>query len=764
MNNQLIRFCNYLVVVSVITILTGCSSTRHLEEGQYLLNKSTIKTDHRELHEEMMTILKQKPNRKILGVFRFHLGIYSLANHGRSTRFKRWIKNTIGEAPVILDTLLTKRSSDQLLIYMQNHGYFNAEVIDSIKYRKRHRANVTYYIKSNMPYKVKELHYNIKDARISSIILSDSANCIIKPGSNYDISTFQKERERLSNLLKNQGYYFFNPLFITYTADSSLQAHLAIIYINIANPPQKENSLEPELHHTYTVKNIYIQTDYDPLSENPSIAPDTMLYQGYYFLFRSKLIYNPKLLLQYIFIHQGRMYSLSDLEQTYKKLQELSVFRFIIIKFEVVPGTDSLNCFIRLNSLPRQAYQLEGEGTNTGGNLGIAGNLSYRNKNTFRGAELFEFKIKGGIEAQREIADSTQNNKNFTLFNTYEIGPVISLAVPRILFPFAKNYHFNNPQTNFLAAYNFQQRPEYQRTLANLSYSLSFKETNYKRHYFYPAEINFIKVKLQASFKQKLLDLKDPALISSYDDQLISDFRYVFVLNTQELGKLKNYVYFRGTFESAGHFVGLINRQLNNNKQEGQRVDVFNVPFAQYLRPDIDLRFYQLFRGNSQLVYHFAAGLGYAYGNSLVIPFEKSFYAGGANDLRAWRARSLGPGTYTNSEIFEKNGDIKINANLEYRFDIFRKLKGALFTDAGNIWLLKYDDSRPTGQFKFDKFADQIAIGTGIGLRFDFTFFILRFDWGIKLKDPTLPADEQWLIKKFTTKNTVLNFGIGYPF
>ena len=337
------------------------------------------------------------------------------------------------------------------------------------------------------------------------------------------------------------------------------------------------------------------------------------------------------------------------------------------------------------------------------------------------------------------------------------------MSVPRILFPFTKSLQFNSPQTNFTTGYNFQHRPEYERTIANLSYSLNFKETAYKRHSFYPAEVSFVKVKLQSAFKAQLEALKDRALISSYEDQMISDFRYVFEYNSQEIGKFQNHVYFRGTFESAGHLVGLINNK-NDNTGESQRVDVFNVPYAQYLRPDFDIRFYQMLNPSSQLVYRLAAGLGYAYGNSLIMPFEKSYYGGGANDQRAWRARSLGPGAYSNIETFEKNGDIKIIVNVEYRFDIFRKLKGALFTDAGNIWLLKYDESRPTGQLKGSEFINQVAVGSGIGMRFDFSFFILRLDWGLKIKDPSLAKNDQWLIKNLSTKNSVLNFGIGYPF
>ena len=269
---------------------------------------------------------------------------------------------------------------------------------------------------------------------------------------------------------------------------------------------------------------------------------------------------------------------------------------------------------------------------------------------------------------------------------------------------------------------------------------------------------------MQESFRKQLEATNDPALISSYEDQMITDFRYVFVYNSQQLGKLKNHVYFKGTFESAGHFISLFNKIANNSKPEGEQLTVFNVPYAQYLRPDLDFRFYQIFSENSQLVYRFATGLGFAYGNSQLMPVEKSFFAGGSNDLRAWRTRSLGPGSYSNSESFEKYGDIKINGNIEYRFDIFRKLEGALFADAGNIWLLKEDVKRPGAQFKADEFIQQLALGTGLGLRLDFTFFILRFDWGIKLKDPTLPKEDQWVIKDKNTKNTILNFGIGYPF
>ncbi len=756
---------NFFPAIICIIFFSSCNGLRKLGDGQYLLNKSTIKTDRSEYKEEMGGILKQKPNRRILGIFRFHLGIYNLANQGKdTTKFKEWVKRTIGEEPVLVDSKLTQRSTDQLNIYMHNHGYFHAMVSDTTIYKRRHKANVIYTIKSGIPYKVRSVKYNIKDELLTPYILRDTANCLIKPGKNYDYGNMQLERDRITSYLKNNGYYFFNNLYITYQVDSGLGSNQVDIYLQVARPSNVEEDVQIN-HQQYSVANVYIQTDHDPIAVKQIPPTDTINTKGYFFTSTSKIsqIKNEQLL-RHIFILPQELFRQADLERTYKRLQDLSVFKFINIKYSKTAAGDSLICNILLTPSPGQDYKLEAEGTNTGGNLGVAGNISYRNKNMFRGAELFEFRMKGGLEAQRDISDSTQENTNLTLFNTYEIGPTVSLGVPRILFPGLRDYKFNSPLSNISTSYNYQQRNEYKRTLANLSLSYTWKETSKKQHYIYPAEINFVKVTLQPSFRTKLIELGDPALLNSYEDQLITNGRYSFIYNSQDLRKIKNYIYFKTSVEYAGNTLWLADRIAGNNTTEGQQVAIFSVPYAQYLRPEFNFNFYQVFSPSTQMVYHLEAGVGYAYGNSELVPFEKSFFAGGANNLRAWRARSIGPGIYSNNKIFEKNGDVKVNANLEYRFDIFRKLEGALFLDAGNVWLIKNDAGRPGGQFKADLFLDQMAIGSGIGLRLDFTFFILRFDWGIKLKDPIRPAGERWIIQSLSTKDTVINFGIGYPF
>jgi outer membrane protein assembly factor BamA len=750
--------------ILLLILLSSCNSLRRLGEHEYLLNKNTIKTDHNEFREEMQTILKQKPNRKILGVFRFHLGIYNLANRGKETRFKSWVKRTIGEAPVIVDSVQTRRSSTQLKIYMENHGYFHAVVTDSTIYKKRHKANVVYTIEGKEGYTVRAMKYRIKDDHIAPLILNDTSSCIIKPGDHYDYGELQNERDRITAFLKNNGYYFFNNLYINYVVDSGLNANQVDIYMQV-NPPAVTDSSEKPHHQQYVVSSVYIQTDHDPIAVKQLPPADTVRVNDYYFTATANINrFRHDRLLNHIFIQPGLLFRQDDLDRTYKRLQDLAVFKFINIRYTKTLTGDSLICNILLTPAPRQDYKLEAEGTNTGGNLGVAGNIGYRNKNVFRGAEQFEFRMKGGLEAQREISDTTNETNALALFNTYEIGPEISLGVPRILFPGVSKYKFNNPLTNFASSYNYQQRPEYRRTLANLSFSYTWKETQKKRHYIYPAEVNFVKVDLSTSFADKLRELGDPALMNSYQDQLIANGRYSFIYNNQDLTILRNHIYFKASLEYAGNTLWLSDRIAGTRKAEGQHVAIFRVPYAQYLKPDLFFNYYQIFNTNSQMVYHLETGLGYAYGNSELMPFEKSFYAGGSNNLRAWRARSLGPGTYTNSEIFEKNGDIKINANTEYRFDIFRKLEGALFLDAGNIWLVKKDEKRPGGHFEGKSFAEELALGTGAGLRLDFTFFILRFDWGIKLKDPTLPKEQRWVIKDFTVKQTILNFGIGYPF
>lgn len=766
-----------ILAFAAMLFLSSCSGLKDLPEGRYLLHKNTIKTDQPQFRDQVNGVLKQKPNRKILGLFRFHMGVYRLADRGKETKFKKWLKEAVGEPPVLLDTVLVKRSASQSEIIMENNGFFNAVVTDSVIYSGK-KATVIYTIKSGEPYRIRGFHYVIQDSSIRRLIMQDTARSKLRAGMIYSTNVLQNERERISNQLRNDGYYFFNQQYITYQADTSLLSHQLDLWLNLANPrPQIKDSLQQDSSHVHRkafYSDIFIEMDYDPILLNQQIKKDTLELHKYKFISNAQFryLYKPERILDHVFIAPDSIFRQRNLDLTYRRLADLGVFRFVNIRFEQEEGTDSLGqiplrSWILLAPQARQEYKIEAEGTNSGGNLGIAGRFTYRNKNIFRGAESLIFRVKAGLELQRNFSDTIYESiKQFGFFNAYEFGPELSLNFPRFLAPFKIPWqrHINNPSTSVSLGYNLQNRPEYYRELFNLSYYYTWKSSLYLRHYVYPAEINFLSVDLDPTFRQQLLELNDINLLLGYTDQLISNGRYSFIYSNQELGSLSNYHFFRFNFESAGNSIYLGKKIAGETIDSDKPSNVFGVRFAQYVRPDFDFRYYNVLSPSRTMVYRFNTGIGYSYGNSVLMPFEKAFFAGGPNDIRAWRSRSLGPGSSIREDYFERFGDIKIEGNIEYRFDIIRKLKGAVFADAGNVWLLRTFTERPGGTFHFDSFANEIAVGGGLGIRFDFTFFIIRMDGAVQLRDPAVPEGERWVLRANELSDIVFNFGIGYPF
>jgi outer membrane protein assembly factor BamA len=760
--------------------LSACNVSRSIPENEYLLSKNKIKTDKSGFTESINSIIKQKPNRRILGVFRFHLGVYNLANKGKENGFKRWLKNAVGEQPVLLDTGLTRKSREQILIFMQNNGYFNAQVSDSTHYHK-HQASVSYHIHSGAPYLFRNVRYEIPDSQVAKLVLADTANCRVKSGSIYSSGQLQKERERISANLRKKGYYFFNPLYISFLVDSSLQSNQVDVRVLLKNPlSESKDTLaqqdSQQVHRRNYIQEVIVEMDYDPLSAGDQDKTDTTEFEGLKMIasYPVELQYVPRHISEHIFIRRDSIYSQADVDLTYRRLSDLGIFRFVNIRFEygtirndydkeVVP----LRCFILLAPQPRQEFKLEVEGTNNGGNFGVAGNIVYRNKNIFKGAETFTFRLKGGLEIQQNFGDTTYESiRQLGFFNAYELGPEVSINFPRALWPFrSTNKRVDNPTSSLSMGYNQQNRPEYFRQLVNLSYYFTKRLSRFSRLYLYPAEINYLNVTLDPAFIQQLLELQDFNIIFGYVDQFISNGRISYVFNNQDLNVRSEHFYFRANLEFAGNSLYLAKRIGGQRPRASQPLEVFNVKFAQYIRPDIDLRFYKpLSLSNSTLAARIATGLGFTYGNSNSLPFEKSFFAGGPIDIRAWRTRQLGPGANRKDDIFERFGDIKIISSLEYRFDIYKKIKGALFTDAGNIWLLRFSQFRPEGYFRAQTFLNQVAVGSGLGLRFDLSFFIIRLDGAIQMRDPAQPVGERWVLRAKKFSDVTYNFAIGYPF
>lgn len=774
---------NLFFSLILLLLLYSCNPARKLPDGQYLLTKNVIVADTGLVEKERLAaLIKQKPNRKILGVFRFHLGVYNLGNHGKPTKFKNWLKS-IGEEPAILDTSMVERSRNQLNLLVHKQGFFNSSVRDSVVYKHK-TAKVNYFIRYGKPYLIRNTDLTTKDPELYKLLGYFKERTILHKGDRYDEDAIDKERDRVATEIKNLGYYFFSKNYITIQVDSSLSSHEADIffYINRVNEnidPALVGNQPIENHHSYRLRNIYIQTDFNPKDPAHSIPSDTVFYQGYYLLSQDsdRIIRNDQLL-GTIFFKQGDLYRQPSVDYSYSRIQDLNIFKFINIQFVEVQReyeTDSfkLDVIIQLTPMDQQDITFEAEATNTGGNLGVAGSIGYRNKNLFRNAEVLDVKIKGALEALPNFNEETPNKKIFA-FNTYEFGPQINLAFKKFLLPkflTKGTSRFFNPRTNLNVGFNYQNRPDYIRSILNFSMGYVWKGSKTQRFFVYPFEVNSVYVKPSVAFQAKLDSLNDPRLLYSYDTHLIPSGRFTWVFNNQEIRSDGRFLFIRANLEFSGMILTGLAKPLNLKKDESGNYKIFDIKYSQYIKPDVDVSYHLQLDPNNSLVYRIAAGIGFPTFNSRALPFEKSFFAGGANSLRAWSARTLGPGSYKKLLNIEQSGDIKIEANIEYRSFLFNllegaQLEGAAFVDAGNIWTRNEDPARPGSQFKFENMVKEMGLGGGLGLRFNFSFFILRLDAAVKLRDPSLDLAKRWVYpnQKFVIGDITPNLAIGYPF
>jgi outer membrane protein assembly factor BamA len=609
------------------------------------------------------------------------------------------------------------------------------------------------------------------------LIAKDTVNSFIEKGDRFDINVLEKERKRISEYLKNQGYYDFSKKYIFFQADTTVPGQKVNLTIEIKKYRIRKNGtvVKKTVHPKYKINKIFVVTDYNKEEvlknkEKFYQTLDTVRYDSLYFLYHDELSIKPGVIAQSVYVNQHSVYNNNDVEKTYQHLSSLQILRLVNILFtkknDTVADADSalrfknLNCTIRLTPALSQSYTVNIEGTNSSGDIGMAGNLIYKHRNLFHGAEVFNFRIRGGIEAVKERYKGR-------LDNTMELGTELRLQIPRFILPvkgdnFVKKY---NPSTSFSLSYNFQQRPDYTRRIINGSYGYNWKGSDIISHRINPIEINLVKLLESTEQFRKQINT-NPFLKKSYEEHFIAVTNYSFIYNDQNIKKNTDFVFFRFNFESAGNIVTGVNELLNTEKQEGA-YHLLGNKYAQYLKSDIDLRYYHQLNPSDKLVYRFFAGAGYPYGNSSVMLFEKKYFSGGANSIRAWQVRALGPGSYKEEEYtpFPNNlADIKLEGNIEYRFNMFWVLEGALFTDMGNIWAIRSNDARPGALFKGDFYKD-IAVGSGFGTRFDFSFFIFRVDFGFKIRDPGRQT-KKWIFsqKHINSRDFSINVGIGYPF
>jgi len=760
-------------ILLVYTIITACNPLRQIPEGKYLLTNNQIKVDKSEFKEKLAPVIKQKPNRKVLGLFRFHMSVYTWAAKHPTRRFNKWMMNTIGEEPVLIDTLLMRKSSEQLLLYMKHQGYYDATIIDSVKY-KRKKAQVYYNIKANQPYTIAKLDMKMQDTSLQRLIESYSAESLILTGDVISQDVCNAEAERITKALKNIGYYAFSQSYIKYKADTAFGNHTLKLLMMVSNEQSKDTSIqESKIHHQFFVDSVMIYVGFDPLmNDSIQFFTDTVYTDGYYFLYKpGSRIFNTRILLRNTLIQPSALFNQSEVEQTYTRLADIGTFKFVNIKFINITPRDSLinnmTCNIFLTPIKPKSYNIDSEVNYNGGNVGLAGYLTFRNNNAFRNGELIEFALHGSVEATPAISSTaTGEQKKIFLFNTFDLGPEINLSFRDFLFPFAKKLkkEKSNIVTTIATKYNYEVRSEFKRSSANLSLGYNFRNLKKVSFLWSPITINLLDVNLSEAFENILLATGDKGLISSYQKQLIAGGAFSFVYSTPNAKSKKLLKYLRFNIETSGHTLYLFDKISNNTLNIDNRYTRFNIPYTTYTRPDFDFRIYRFFKSSNSLVYRFVCGVGYTYWNSTRMPFDKSFFAGGSNDQRAWKPRTLGPGSFNNGDNFNRIGDIKINSNVEYRFDILKIIEGAAFVDAGNIWNLKKDKDFPGAEITTKRFLDEIAIGTGLGVRFNFTFFIFRIDAGVRVKDPTNPAGQTWVYQNIKPKNFLFNYGIAYPF
>lgn len=783
----MIKSIFFLLAFGIFSFLmfTGCNPARRIPENQHLLTRNRITVSEAEIKRvDLGQYIRQRPNRRILGFFRFHLHVYNLADRGRDTGINRWMKNTIGEAPVIFEPGLMENSQRQFELFMHGKGYFNAIVSSEVKLKGR-RALVSYNLHGNTPYTIRNINYNISDQHLSGFVFADTSHAIIKRGQRYDADRLQAERERISNHLRNQGFFAFTRDFIFFQIDSALGSHQVDIEVQINNPqairPPRADLGETLRHRRFIIDRVYLYPDftpfrtivtpYDTTSFSPSRKPGQ---HEYLFLHNQPLSIRPRAMVHNLLIEPGQYFRSRNVELTYNFLSNLRNFRFINIQFsenhnplwgEVSDTLGFIDARIQLARSPANAFTIEAEGLNSSGNLGVAGNVVFTNRNFLGGAERLNIRLKGALEVTSEALDNEVIKR--LPFNTLELGAEASLDFPKLLIPvpMERLSKTARPKSTLLTGINYRQRPDYTRYILNINYGFEWSENPQKRHIIYPLEISSIKVFNDSILRSRIPE-GNPLILSRYRDHLTAGLKYSYVLNTQQLARDVNFMYFRANFESAGNLLQFAANVLNGDVNEDGNFTIFNIPFAQYIKADLDFRYYKVFERNNSLVFRVMTGAGLPFGNSSVMPFVKSFYGGGANSVRAWRIYSLGPGAYSDNQNirFDRYGDIKFEANIEHRFAIFRFWHGAIFADAGNVWFLNKNPQFPGGEFSLNNFYREIAIGAGLGLRLDFDFFVVRIDGAFQVHNPALPQGNRWISQWPEFRKWNFNLGIGYPF
>lgn len=737
--NRIKRLLACAGVVGLLMLLSACSATKFVPEDEHMLVGVKVKSDDKAVDGGLLQpYVRQVGNARWFSIFKVPLGVYSLSGRDSTKWLNRTLQN-IGEAPVIFDTLQARYSCDDLTTAMRNMGYLNADV-DLLVKEKGKRLWALYKLHPGEPYSLGNISYDIQDEEISAMLDNQSEFAWgLKTGDRFSIDKLDEERKRLTSFLMNNGYYRFNKDFIHYSADSSKNERTVDVTLHLEK--YRANSKSPETNHPrFMVRNVSF-----------SPAANEQIH-----LRRKVLELNSA-------IRENAPFSSADLQKTYNNFARLQAVKFTNIRFSEVPDSQLLDCDIQLSMNKPSTLSFQPEGTNTAGDLGAAASLTYENRNLFHGSEVLSIQLRAAFEAITGL-EGYQNQ------DYEEYGVETKLAFPRFVAPMlSKSFRRRSSATSELSlSYNLQNRPEFHRRVFSTAWRYRWSEPTKNRSFrFDLLDLNYVYMPwISATFKTDYLDNannRNAILRYNYADLFIMKIGF-------GMSYTKGSHAIRTNIETAGNLLAGSSKLLGFHKNANSQYTLFNIAFAQYAKFDFDYTRLIKFDAHNQLAMHADFGIAYPYGNSSVLPFEKRYFSGGANSVRGWSVRGLGPGKYRGTDgridFINQTGDMKLDLNLEYRTFLFWKFNGALFIDAGNIWTLRSYNEQPGGQFKLDEFYKQIAVAYGLGLRMNFDYFILRFDLGMKAVNPAYDTHREHfpiLHQKFS-RDYSFHFAVGLPF
>ena len=733
---------NIFLTVLLMLLMASCSETKYVADGEYLLDRIEVKSDTKAkkiVPSELRSFVRQKGNSRWFSAVKLPLRTYSLS--GRDST--KWINRTlraIGEPPVIYDSMLTIQSMHNLQQQMQNLGYLRAtvDVTNTVKGKK---MRTTYQLHPGDPYFIRLLRYDIRDTAIARILKdSDPNRRGLRSGMMFNVENLDAERKRITEYLTNRGYYRFNKDFITYMADSVPGSHA--IDLTLVLHRFRNNTVTDAPHQPYTIRSVTFGSG-DP--------EDTVIH------LRRKVLQNNT------FIHVGERYSARELQNTYNHFGRLGAVRYTNITFREDPYEPLLDCDIQIRNNKTSTLSFQPEGTNTAGDFGAAASLTYQNRNIFRGSENLSIELRGAYEAIKGLEGYANAN-----FEEYSVEG--RLTFPRFIAPFlARSFRRRiNATSEVSLLYDLQNRPEFQRRVFSVAWRYRWNDQRHHDRYQVDlVDLNYIFMPwISETFYNNYLketSSRNAILRYNYEDLFIMKCGFGYVYNNGT-NAIKIHL------ETAGNLLNLASHVFGFHVNNNGQYTFVDLAYAQYAKGDFDFTHNFQFDYNNQLVFHIGLGIAYPYGNSTILPFEKRYFSGGANSVRGWSVRSLGPGKFVgrdgNIDFINQTGDMKFDMNLEYRAHLFWKLGGALFIDTGNIWTLRDYKDQEGGQFKLKEFWKQLAVSYGLGFRLNFDYFIVRFDMGMKAVNPAYKSRREHLPLLYPklSRDFAFHFAVGLPF